>query len=71
MNKLSCMSQEYQEIRSQLEKEMPMKGVPIKAQNLVWALAWEYGHAGGDDMIALHYDDLRAVALLASGVRKE
>lgn len=60
-----------EDVRAEMERDMPMKGVPKAAVDLVWSLAWEHGHAGGVSDIACYYDDFRALALLAAGVRKE
>lgn len=60
-----------QEIRERMIKAMPMSGVPQAAQDLVWHLSWEMGHASGEHEVAMYYDDLRAVALLAASKREQ
>ena len=59
------------ECRDKMEKDMPMKGVPQAAKDLVWSLAWEHGHSSGMHEVAWFYEDFRDIALLAAGIKEE
>ena len=62
---------ERAEIRARMERHMPMRGIPQPAIDMVWELAWEAGHSSGENEVTIYYDDLRALALLAAGIRLE
>lgn len=53
-------------MRAKLEAEHGTSDLTEKARHLIWAKAWEDGHAEGEDHVAYHYADLAEIALAAA-----
>ena len=52
-------------LRAQMEADHGTGDLPEKARELIWAKAWEDGHAEGSASISNHYAELAEIALSA------
>lgn len=50
-------------LRAQMEEKHGIGGLPEKARELLWAKAWDDGHAEGEASISNHYADMAEIVL--------